>query len=70
MLCTVDGKWNAGASASCLALRGQDRRLSAPQAESQVDEWSGLTAWVSAGGIRQGVASRQMPNPAETRRNW
>ena len=58
-----DGIWNAAALASWPALRGQDRRLSAPLAESQVNEWSGF------GGIRQGAASRQMPNPAETRRN-
>ena len=32
-----DGKWNAVASASWLALRGQDRRLSALLAESQVE---------------------------------
>ena len=35
--------WNAeaaSASASCLALRGQDTCLSAPLAGSQVDEWS------------------------------
>ena len=36
-----DGKWNAAAaSASWLTLRGQDRRLSAPLAGSQVNEWS------------------------------
>ena len=41
-LCTVDGdgKWNA--AASWLDLRGQDRRLSALLAESQVNEWSGF----------------------------
>ena len=31
-------------------------------------KWSsreGQTAWVSVGGVHQGAASRQMPNPAE-----
>ena len=37
-----DEIWNAAASASWLAMRGQDRRLSAPLAESQVNEWSGF----------------------------
>ena len=31
-----DGIWNAAALASWLSLRGQDRRLPAPLAESQV----------------------------------
>ena len=51
--------WNAAASASWLALHEQDTRLSAPLAESQA----------SAGGIRQGAASRQMLNSAKCRRN-
>ena len=65
-----DGKWDAAAaSASWLALWGQDRRLSAPLAESQLKSGMGLTAWVSGSSVRQGAASRQMPNPAERRRN-
>ena len=35
-------------------------------------KWSsraGETAWVGIGGVRQGAASHQMPNPAKPRRN-
>ena len=63
------GKWNAAASASCLALRGQDRRLSECLPRWLNRKWisgAGLAACVSAGVIRQAAASRQMPNPAET----
>ena len=47
--------WNAeaaSASASCLALRGQDTCLSAPLAGSQVDEWSVPDRVASTVGIR------------------
>ena len=64
-----DGKWNAAASASWLALRGQDRRQSARWLNRKCKSGAGLTAWVSGADVRQGAASRQMPDPAERRRN-
>ena len=42
--------WNAAASASWLALQGQDRRLSAPLAESQV-KVEREDPWVSGAGV-------------------
>ena len=49
----------------CVFVSG---RPPSPLGRSQVVESSG-TAWVSNGGVRQGAASRQMPNPAEPRQN-
>ena len=43
--------------------------LPAPLGRSQVVERAGKIALVSVGGVRQGAASRQMPCPAEPRRN-
>ena len=62
-----DGRNGSGLMAGSAGL-GRDVRL-----VHWVDrKWmsrAGLTACVSGGGVRQGAASRQMPNPAEPRRN-
>ena len=47
---------------------GRDVRL-AHWVDRKWSNRAGKTAWVNVGGVRQGAASRQMPNPAELCRN-
>ena len=62
---------DATALASWLAPRGAGGRQvrPAPWVDRKWLSRAGKIAWVSVGGVRQGAASHQMPNPAEPRRN-
>ena len=70
MLCTnqtdgTDGHDGPGLMADSAGL-GWDVRL-AHWVDHKWLSQAGETAWVSVGGVRQGAASLQMPNPAEPR---
>ena len=64
-----DGEWNAAASASWLALRGKTDVCLPRWLNRKCKSGAGSAAWVSGADVRQGAASRQMPNPAERRQN-